>query len=107
MKPLRYIIFLTALFLARVTIAQDYKLPAYQKFTLKNGINKLSVVFNSIPFLSGTYHVSGWIAEYKGKRIHEFEDLIVFEVLPGNTFNDHQGHLKNALLVPDAKFHVI
>lgn len=77
---------------------------AYGVFGLKTGINKLYVELNNIPFLSGSYHVTGWIAEYKGKRLWEYADICVFDVLPTNLFNDQQSHLKNALLSPDARF---
>ncbi len=79
---------------------------AQQKFRLENGLNKLLVEFDYVPLLSGTYHVNGWIAEYKGKRIWEHTDLLLLEVIPDNTFYDHQGHLKNALLVPAVNFSV-
>jgi len=52
MKPLRYIIFLTALLVAKVTIAQDYKLPAYQKFTLKNGLTVYLMEQHEVPMIN-------------------------------------------------------
>ena len=52
MKPLRYIIFLTALLLAKSTIAQDYKLPPFQKFTLKNGLTIYLMEQHEVPMIN-------------------------------------------------------
>jgi len=78
----------------------------HSRFQLESGINKIGIDMEYIPLLSGNYHVNFWIAEYKGKRIFEWEDLIVFEFLPINSFNDMQGHQKGVLLMPDAIYSV-
>ena len=52
MKALRYIIFSAALLAAMVCKAQDYKLPAYQKFTLKNGLTVYLMEQHDVPMVN-------------------------------------------------------
>ncbi|MGZ8554425.1 MAG: M16 family metallopeptidase [Chitinophagaceae bacterium] len=52
MKALRYIIFLATLLAALVVKAQDYKLPAYQKFTLKNGLTIYLMEQHEVPMIN-------------------------------------------------------
>ncbi len=52
MKALRFIIFSTALLLAAICNAQDYKLPAYQKFTLKNGLTVYLMEQHEVPMVN-------------------------------------------------------
>jgi len=79
---------------------------AQQSFLLKKGRNTISFTMDELPLVSGSYNVNWWIAEYKGRRIEEYQPLMVWDVLPRNLFNDQQSHIKNAILVVDANFHV-
>ena len=52
MKALRYIIFSAAFLATVVCKAQDYKLPAYQKFTLKNGLTVYLMEQHEVPMIN-------------------------------------------------------
>ena len=52
MKALRYIVFSAALLATVVCKAQDYKLPAYQKFTLKNGLTVYLMEQHEVPMIN-------------------------------------------------------
>lgn len=52
MKTLRYIIFSAAFLATVVCKAQDYKLPAYQKFTLKNGLTIYLMEQHEVPMVN-------------------------------------------------------
>src|SRR5688500_5953659 len=52
MKALRYIIFSAAFLVAVVCKAQEYKLPAYQKFTLKNGLTVYLMEQHEVPVIN-------------------------------------------------------
>src|SRR5687767_14766298 len=52
MKALRYIIFSAALLATMVCKAQDFKVPAYQKFTLKNGLTVYLMEQHEVPKIS-------------------------------------------------------
>jgi len=52
MKALRYIIFSAALLATVVCKAQDYKLPAYQKFILKNGLTVYLMEQHEVPMVN-------------------------------------------------------
>src|SRR5688572_12042616 len=52
MKALRYIIFSAAFLVAVVCKAQEYKLPAYQKFTLKNGLTVYLMEQHEVPMVN-------------------------------------------------------
>lgn len=52
MKAANYISFLTAFLLMLSATAQDYKLPAYQKFTLKNGLTVYLMEQHEVPKIS-------------------------------------------------------
>lgn len=52
MKGLQYIICYCLLLFTTVTMAQDYKLPAYQKFTLKNGLTVYLMEQHEVPMIN-------------------------------------------------------
>ncbi|MET0394275.1 MAG: pitrilysin family protein [Chitinophagaceae bacterium] len=52
MKFARYSFLLAGLLMAIASIAQDYKLPAYQKFTLKNGLTVYLMEQHEVPKIS-------------------------------------------------------
>lgn len=52
MKAYRYIITLVAIFLALGVTAQDYKLPPYTKFTLKNGLTVYLMEQHDVPMIN-------------------------------------------------------
>lgn len=52
MKTARYHLLLTGLLMTVAAIAQDYKLPAYQKFTLKNGLTVYLMEQHEVPKIS-------------------------------------------------------
>ena len=52
MKALRYIIFPVAFLATIICAAQDYKLPAYQKFTLKNGLTVYLMEQHEVPMIN-------------------------------------------------------
>lgn len=52
MKPTRYIFFILAMALSVAASSQDYKLPAYQKFTLKNGLNVYLMEQHDVPLIN-------------------------------------------------------
>src|SRR5436190_7197921 len=52
MKPIRYTIFFITLLLAKMMLAQDYKLPAYQKFSLKNGLTIYLMEQHKVPLIN-------------------------------------------------------
>ena len=52
MKFVRYSFLLAGLLMAIASIAQDYKLPAYQKFTLKNGLTVYLMEQHEVPKIS-------------------------------------------------------
>ena len=51
MKPVRYIIFCFLLLSALAGTSQDYKLPAFQKFTLKNGLTVYLMEQHDVPVI--------------------------------------------------------
>lgn len=54
MKALRYIIFSAAFLATVVCKAQDYKLPVYQKFTLKNGLTVYLMEQHEVPMINAS-----------------------------------------------------
>lgn len=52
MKSVRYIIAVIVLLASLATTAQDYKLPAYQKFTLKNGLTVYLMEQHEVPTIN-------------------------------------------------------
>ena len=52
MKSLRYIIAFIVLLFAGIIRAQDYKLPPYQKFTLKNGLTVYLMEQHDVPMIN-------------------------------------------------------
>ena len=52
MKSFQYIIFSAAFLAVAVCKAQDYKLPAYQKFTLKNGLTVYLMEQHEVPMVN-------------------------------------------------------
>lgn len=52
MKSIRYIFFAATFLLVVATNAQDYKLPAYQKFTLKNGLTVYLMEQHEVPMVN-------------------------------------------------------
>jgi zinc protease len=52
MKAIRHISIIAALFYSVATLAQEYKLPAYQKFTLKNGLTVYMMEQHEVPKMS-------------------------------------------------------
>src|SRR6188474_2426747 len=51
MRKLKYIAFFTAILFALQTSAQDYKLPAYEKFKLKNGLTVYLMEQHEVPMM--------------------------------------------------------
>jgi zinc protease len=52
MKSLLYITFIASLLVSGIVSAQDYKLPAYQKFTLKNGLTIYLMEQHEVPLIN-------------------------------------------------------
>src|SRR5690242_19349180 len=52
MKSLRYISFILSLLAATSVLGQDYKLPPYQKFTLKNGLTVYLMEQHEVPMIN-------------------------------------------------------
>jgi len=52
MKKLKYIAFFPAILFALQTIAQDYKLPAYEKFKLNNGLTVYLMEQHEVPMMN-------------------------------------------------------
>ena len=52
MKLSRYSLLLAGLLITAAAMAQDYKLPAYQKFTLKNGLTVYLMEQHEVPKIS-------------------------------------------------------